>query len=219
MAKDVDISGSLRIEPDSHIKIDPGSQIEVQGTEAHPFYIQKLQNIAPIAAHIKEINHIDPISVEALEVSQVRNVEPLKIERFNVTNLPTVNLSLRQIPSVDLNIRRLPALSVGTHQVFDMPSNYVVRARVLGIELLRIHLAGRTRIGPRELFRREQERVGSRSFPVAATAGNPAIPSIHLTRESRASRAAGISFGSSDAGFRISGPGAGVGTSSVSSGG
>ena len=183
MGKDVDVSGSLTINPGSHIQIDPGSQIEVQGTDLHPFYIQKLQNIAPMAAHIKEINNIDPITVEALQVSQVRNIEPLKIEEFNVTNLPTVNLSMRQLPPVDLNIRRLPALSVGTHQVFEVPSNYTVRARFLGIEVLRIQLAGRTTIGPRELFRREQERTGSRSFPLVATAGNPAIPSIHIEKD------------------------------------
>jgi len=102
--------------------------------------------------------------VEALQVSQVRNIEPLKIEEFNVTNLPTVNLSMRQLPPVDLNIRRLPALSVGTHQVFEVPSNYTVRARFLGIEVLRIQLAGRTTIGPRELFRKSRSERAAAAF-------------------------------------------------------
>jgi hypothetical protein len=168
---------SVRIQENSHIVLDNGSTVEVKGTPAHPFYIRELQNIAPIAAHIKELNHIDPISVESLFVSQVRNVEPLAIEKFNVTNLPLVNVALRQVPPVEVNVGRLPAISVGTHQVFELPSHYTVRARILGFELLRIQLCGKTRIAATETFRREQERAGSRSFPVVATAGNPAIPS------------------------------------------
>jgi hypothetical protein len=168
---------SIRIEENSHILLDDGSTVEVKGTKSHPFYIQELQNIGPIAAHIKELNHIDPLSVESLFVTQVRNVEPLKIEKFNVTNLPLVNIALRQMPPVELNVGRLPAVSIGTHQVFDLPSQYTVRARFLGFEILRIHLCGRTRIAPTEIFRREQEVTGNRSFPVPVTAGNPGIPS------------------------------------------
>jgi len=168
---------SVRIREDSHIQLDNGSTVEVKGTQAHPFFIRELRNIAPIAAHIKELNHIDPISVESLFVSQVRNIEPLAIEKFNITNLPLVNLALRQVPPVELNVRRLPAVSIGTHQVFEMPSQYTVRARFLGFEILRVQLSGKTRIAASETFRREQERTGSRSFPVVATAGNPAIPS------------------------------------------
>src|ERR1017187_7070225 len=91
-----------------HVEID-GSNLEIRGTNKYPLYIDALQNIAPIAAHIKEVNHIDPLSVESLFVSQVRNIEPLRITKFNVTNLPLVNLAVRQIPAVDLNVRRLPA--------------------------------------------------------------------------------------------------------------
>jgi hypothetical protein len=168
---------SLTIEEGSHIELDNGSTVQVTGTPAAPFYIQQLQNIAPIAAHIKELNNIEPLSVESLFVTQVRNVEPLRIDKFNVTNLPLVNLALRQVPPVELNVRRLPAVSIGTHQVFEMPSQYTVRARFLGFEILRIQLCGKTRIAATETFRREQERTGNRSFPVVATAGNPAIPS------------------------------------------
>jgi hypothetical protein len=176
---DVNITSgsSLTIEQGSHIELDDGSTVEVKGTPTHPFYIQELQNIGPIAAHIKELNHIDPISVESLFVTQVRNVEPLHIEKFNVTNLPLVNLALRQVPPVELNVRRLPAVSIGTHQIFEMPSQYTVRARFLGFEFLRIQLCGKTRIAAQETFRREQERTGNKSFPSVATAGNPAIPS------------------------------------------
>ena len=166
-----------------HIEID-GSDVEIRGTSKFPLYIDALQNIAPIAAHIKEVNHIDPISVESLFVSQVRNIEPINIAKFNVTNLPLVNLALRQIPAVDLNVRRLPAISVGLHQVFDLPSNYMVRARFLGFEVFRLQLSGCTRIEPRERYRREQERADNRSFPTVATAGNPAIPSIRVEQDS-----------------------------------
>jgi hypothetical protein len=184
----IDDSSSLAIRGQNghdpvHIEID-GSDVEIRGTSKFPLYIDALQNIAPIAAHIKEVNHIDPISVESLFVSQVRNIEPINIAKFNVTNLPLVNLALRQIPAVDLNVRRLPAISVGLHQVFDLPSNYMVRARFLGFEVFRLQLSGCTRIEPRERYRREQERADNRSFPTVATAGNPAIPSIRVEQDS-----------------------------------
>jgi len=171
MAKGIEITDN------SHIKIDDDSVIETRGTSAHPFYIRELQNIAPIAAHIKELNHIDPITVDSLHVSEVRNIEPINISRFNVTNLPMVNMSLRRLPPVNLNIRELPAVSLGTHQVFEVPSDYLVRARLLGFEILRLSLRGRTEISPRDRFRREQSRPENRSYPEVATAGNPAIPS------------------------------------------
>jgi len=184
----IDDSSTLAIRGETgydpvHIEID-GKTVEITGSKQGPLYINALQNIAPIAAHIKEVNHIDPLSVESLFVSQVRNIEPLSIAKFNVTNLPLVNLALRQIPAVDLNVRRLPAISVGLHQVFDLPSNYTVRARFLGFEVFRLQLSGSTRIEPRERFRREQERADNRSFPTVATAGNPAIPSIRIEKDS-----------------------------------
>jgi len=167
----------IEITDDSHIRITSDSVIETRGTSAYPFYIRELQNIAPIAAHIKELNHIDPITVDSLHVSEVRNIEPINISRFNVTNLPMVNMSLRKLPPVNLNIRELPAVSLGTHQVFEVPSDYLVRARLLGFEILRLSLRGRTEIAPRDRFRREQSRSENRSYPEVATAGNPAIPS------------------------------------------
>lgn len=197
MGKEVDLAGGISIydgsiitiKDNSQILIKDGSTIEVKGTDAHPFYIEKLQNIAPIATHIKEVNQIDPISIESLYVSQVKNIEPLRIEKLNVTNLPLVNMALRQIPPVNLSIRDLPAVSIGTHQVFDLPSDYVVRAKVLGFEVLRVHLSGNTRIAPSERFPREQERADNRSFPTVATAGNPAIPSIRIEKDATCSGA------------------------------
>jgi hypothetical protein len=178
-------NSEIRIVEDSHIKIDEGSVIETRGTPEHPFHIQDVQNIAPIAAHIKEVNHIDPINVESLFVSQVRNIDPIHVERFNVTNLPLVNMTLRQLPPVELNVGRLPAVSIGTHQVFEIPSFYTLRARFLGLEVLRVQLAGSTRVAPMDRFRREQQRASSRSFPVVATAGNPAIPSFFTSKGGR----------------------------------
>jgi hypothetical protein len=171
MAKEIEITD------DSHIRIDDDSVIETRGSSRYPFYIRELQNIAPIAAHIKEVNHIDPISVDSLHVSEVRNIEPINISRFNVTNLPMMNMSLRKLPPVNLNIRELPAVSLGTHQVFEVPSDYLVRARFLGFEVLRLRLRGRTEIAPRDRYRREQSQSDNRSYAEVATAGNPAIPS------------------------------------------
>jgi hypothetical protein len=169
MAKDV------RITPDSQMGIKGVSGAEHVHIDIET--IEKIRHIAPVAAHIKEVNHIDPISVDALNVSEVKNIEPINVERFNVTDLPTVNLSVRQIPAVNMHIRQLPAVSVGTHQNFQMPSNYTVRARLFGIEFLRVHLDGQTTVVPRERYRREQGQMPNRSFPATATAGNPAIPS------------------------------------------
>jgi hypothetical protein len=168
---------------DKSIEID-GNYLEIRGNDTVPLWveIQELQKIAPIAAHIKEVNHIDPINVESLFVSQVRNIDPIHIEQFNVTNLPLVNMALRQLPPVELNVGRLPAVSIGTHQVFDIPSCYTIRARLLGLEVLRVQLAGSTRIAPMDRFRREQERASNRSFPTVATAGNPAIPSFLISK-------------------------------------
>lgn len=174
----------VKIEPGSKLKINDGSNITVNDgskitiKDDSALSILKVQKIAPIATHIKEVNHIDPISIDAFHVNEIKNIEPIRVEKFNITNLPTVNMTVRQLPSVDLNIRRLPAVSIGTHQDFCVPSNYTVRARFLGIEFFRVHLDGQTSIIPQERFRREQGRTQNRSFPVTATAGNPAVPSI-----------------------------------------
>jgi hypothetical protein len=170
----------IKIVPESELKITEAVNIEA-------LRIASVQTVAPIAAHIKEVNHIDPISIDALYVSEVRNIEPIAIERFNVTNLPMVNVSLRQIPPVDFNVRRVPPLSIGTHQDFSIPSSYTVRARFLGFEFLRIHLDGQTAVVPKERARREQLRTVNQSFPETAVAGNPAIPSIHRETSSQVS--------------------------------
>ena len=169
---DVDIKSSVPL-PVSQI-IEPITIQEI----IEPIKIGQVQNIAPVAAHIKEVNHIDPISIDALHVTEVKNIEPINVEKFNVTNLPMVNVSLRQMPPVEMALRRLPPLSVGTHQSFEIPSHYTLRARLFGIEFFRVLLNGHSTIVPIERYRQEQERSPERSFPLTATAGNPAIPTI-----------------------------------------
>ncbi len=150
-----------------------------------PLVISEVRHIATAAVHIKELNHIDPLTIESLRINEIRNLDPIRVEEFNVTNLPTVNLSLRQLPAVDMNIRRLPPVSIGLHQDFCLPSSYTLRARLLGIEFLRLNLDGRTMVSPRDTVRREQSRSPAQSFPQVATAGNPAIPSRSITKGSR----------------------------------
>lgn len=150
-----------------------------------PLVISEVRHIAPAAVHIKELNHIDPLTIESLRINEVRNLDPVRVEQFNVTNLPTVNLSLRQLPAVDMNIRRLPPVSIGLHQDFCLPSSYTLRARLLGIEFLRLNLEGRTMVSPRDKVRREQSRIPAQSFPQVAAAGNPGIPSRSVTKGSR----------------------------------
>lgn len=150
-----------------------------------PLVISEVRHIAPAAVHIKELNHIDPLTIESLRINEVRNLDPIRVEQFNVTNLPTVNLSLRQLPAVDMNIRRLPPVSIGLHQDFCLPSSYTLRARLLGIEFLRLNLEGRTMVSPRDKIRREQSRIPAQSFPQVAIAGNPGILSQSVTKGSR----------------------------------
>jgi hypothetical protein len=174
---DININKVANIDP---ITINPlaiDRVHDVQVTQVKDVEIDRIQRIAPLAAHIKEINNIDPLSVDAFNVTEVRNIEPLRIREFNITNLPNVNIALRQLPPVEVNLRRLPPVSVGLHQDFHIPSNYLVRMQFLGFELFRVALNGQSTVVPREKFRREQSHVHDRSYPLPATAGNPAIPS------------------------------------------
>jgi len=168
-------SFDINIKEVAPIYIDRVRDVEIERVK--DVEIEKVQHIAPVAAHIKEINNIDPLSVDAFNVSQVKNIDPLRVQQFNVTDLPQVNISLRQLPAVDMNVRRLPPLSLGVHQDFQIPSNYMVRMQWLGFELIRVAVTGQTSVIPRDKFRREQARTHNRSFPEPAAAGNPAIPS------------------------------------------
>ena len=142
--------------------------------------IDRVQNIDPVAIHIKEVNHIDPLSIDALHIKEVNNIDPIQVAKFNVTNLPMVNVSLRQLPDIEINLKTLPPITVGTHQTFCIPSNYTLRARFLGVELIRLNLDGQTMVIPKERYRREQSRSPNKSFPETSVAGNPAIPSSCL---------------------------------------
>ena len=169
------------------LKGAPGQNIDVDIEKVAPLEIAEVQKIAPISAHIKELNNIDPISVEFLRINEIKNLDPIKIEKFNVTSLPTVNVSLRQMPALDMNVRRLPPVSIGFHQNFHIPSNYTLRAKLFGIEFLRLNMKGETTLVPKERFRREQARTRNQSQPTTAVAGNPAIPS-KCTEESSSFR-------------------------------
>jgi len=138
--------------------------------------IKRVEKIAPAAVHIKELNQIDPLTIESLRVDSVRNLEPINVDTLNVTHLPMVNLALARLPTVDLNIRRLPPLALGLHQEFDLPSNYTIHTRLLGFEIMRFDIRGGSRLVPREKARREQAHNHERSFPDVAAVGNPAIP-------------------------------------------
>ena len=165
----IEAKSKLSLNPDSKLTLNPDSKLTLNKDSKLRLY--------PLATHIKEVNHIDPLSIESMHVSEVKNIEPLQIAKFNVTNLPMVNISLQKLPAVDFNVKSLPPVSVGTHQNFCAPSDYTLRARVLGVELVRLHLNGKTSIIPKERARREQARSDNRSFPETSVAGNPAIPS------------------------------------------
>ena len=129
----------------------------------------------------------------------MRNLEPVKIERFDVTHLPTVNLSLGEVPALDLNLRRIPPFAVGLHQEFVLPSEYFIRARLLGLEFLRVHVTGRTLVHPHDQARREVSSSHERSYRDVAAVGNPAIPVtceeksaevVHHARRPRAAKPA-----------------------------
>ncbi|MCK6586294.1 MAG: hypothetical protein HUU21_11630 [Polyangiaceae bacterium] len=178
---DVDVSGSLGV------TVYSDSQIGIKGiADSEPIHIAvdsmdalRIKSVAPVAAHIKEIDKVAPLSIETAKIDGISNIDALRVTTFDITNLPAMNLSLRQLPQVDLNLRQLPALSVGTHQRFTVPSSYTLRAHVLGFEVLRVQIEGATHVLPEERARRELSRTPDRSQPIPATAGNPAIPSIH----------------------------------------
>ena len=163
---DIDVKSVKNIDPVVIKEIDAIKNIE-------PLQIAK---IAPAAVHVKELNHIDPISIDSLRVDEVRNLEPVKINQFDVTTLPTVNLSLGEVPTLDLNLRGIPPLAVGVHQEFVLPSEYLIRARFLGLEVLRLHVSGRTLVRPHEQARREVSASHERSYREVAAVGNPCIP-------------------------------------------
>lgn len=195
----VDInSGTINHVKDVQVEHVKGVEVEhVKDVE-----IEHVRHISPVAVHLKEINNIDPVSVDAFNVTEIRNVEPFRVREFNVTNLPNVNISLRQLPAVEMNVRRLPPVSVGLHQNFHIPSDYLVRMQFLGFEFLRVALNGQSQIVPCERHRREQARAHDRSFPQPATAGNPAIPS-QCREVARAECAGGLSYGARPSPFSL----------------
>jgi hypothetical protein len=136
----------------------------------------RIAKIAPAAVHVKELNHVDPLTIESLRIDEVTHIDPVKVDRFDVTSLPTVNLTLGEAPELDLNLRQIPPFAIGLHQDFVLPSEYCIRARLLGFEFLRLHVTGRTVMRARDQVRREVSSSHERSFREVAAVGNPAIP-------------------------------------------
>lgn len=162
---DVDIKSVQHVDP-----------IPIQPLTIEPLTIADVQKIAPAAVHIKELNQIAPLLVESLRVDHIRHIDPVRIDRLNVTHLPTVNLTLSQLPALDLNVRRVPPVAIAVQQQFDLCSRYVVRTKLLGFEVARFEIDGKTKVVPKDCARREQFRSHERSAPDVAAAGNPAIP-------------------------------------------
>ena len=154
----------------------PVAPLTVNPLTVNPLTIAGVQKIAPVGVHIKELNQIAPLFVESLRVDHVRHIDPLNIDRLNITNLPSVNITLSQLPSLDLNVRRMPPVAIALQQQLDLTSHYTMRARLLGLEVMRMEIQGKTKVVPRDCARREQSRTHERSFPDVAAAGNPAIP-------------------------------------------
>jgi hypothetical protein len=136
----------------------------------------RIAKIAPAAVHVKELNHVDPLTIESLRIDQVKHIDPVKVDHFDVTYLPTVNLSIGEAPELDLNLRQIPPFAIGLHQDFVLPSEYLIRARLLGFEFLRVQVTGRTVMHARDQVRREVSSSHERSYREVAAVGNPAIP-------------------------------------------
>jgi hypothetical protein len=168
----IDIDKVANISPVTIASIDHVKDIAPVTIET----IKRVEKIAPAAVHIKELNNIDPLTIESLRVDSVRNLDPLNVDSLNVTHLPMVNLSMARMPTMELNIRRMPPLAIGLHQEFELPSNYTIHTRLLGFEIMRFDIHGSSRLVPREKARREQAHKHERSFPDVAAVGNPAIP-------------------------------------------
>jgi hypothetical protein len=165
-------------------KIDPVTIRDIQ--HIAPLTIADVQHAAPIAIHLKELNQVAPLLVESLRVDHVRHIDPLRIDRLNITELPSVNLSLSRLPPLDIEVSRVPPVAVALQQQLQLNSSYLMTARVLGFPLMRMELAGTTQVSPRDCARREQSRSHERSFPDVAAAGNPAIPSHKIENCTRA---------------------------------
>lgn len=169
---EIDIESAKDIEPLEIARLDNIAPITIATIKK----IERIEKIAPAAVHIKELNQIDPLTIESLRVDGVRNLEPLNVDRLNVTHMPMMNLSLARMPALDVNVGRMPPLAIGLHQEFDLPSNYTIHTRLLGFEIMRFDIHGASRLVPKARARREQSHQHQRSYPDVAAVGNPAIP-------------------------------------------
>jgi hypothetical protein len=166
---------------DVHFQNDLGLEpVTINPLTINPLTIADVKKIAPVGVHIKELNQIAPLFLD-----HVRNIDPLRIDHLNITQMPSLNLSLSQLPAVQINVGRVPTVGVALQQQLEMNSSYTIRARVLGLDLMRMELQGTTKIVPSACARREQSHFHERSFPDVAAAGNPAIPSKAINCSTR----------------------------------
>jgi hypothetical protein len=157
------------------VGFDPGNN-DIGIDEVKNIEPLRIAKIAPAAVHVKELNHVDPLTIESLRIDEVKNIDPVKVDHFDVTHLPTVNLTIGEAPELDLNLRQIPPFAIGLHQDFVLPSEYLIRARLLGFEFLRVQVTGRTVMHARDQVRREVSSSHERSYREVAAVGNPAIP-------------------------------------------
>jgi hypothetical protein len=161
-------------------EVDNISTVPVDITSVPPVEISsidRVQRIAPVAVHIKELNQVDPLLIESLRVDRVTNIDPVSVDRLNVTRLPVVNLSVNQVPGIAIDVKSIPPVAIALTQALDLTSDYMARGWLLGVEILRVRLTGTTQVTPRDCARREQFHNHEESFTRVVAAGNPAIPS------------------------------------------
>ena len=159
MARDIKIVGSssITLKDGSVIKLREDSSLRINS-------IESVKNIDPVAVHLKEVNNIDPLSIDDLKISEVKNIEALEISKLNVTNLPMVNVSVQNLPTLDINVNKVPDITISTRQKFLLPSNYSLRARFLGVEILRLHLKGETMVMPLRQSTEDEYKVPNKSY-------------------------------------------------------
>jgi hypothetical protein len=158
------------------VDINKWPTLSVNPLTLNPLTIKPL-TVTPIAVHLKELNQIAPLTVDSLRIDRVTHIDPLQIDQLNVTGLPTVNLTMSQLPALDVVVRKVPPVAIAIQQQFEMCSDYGITAKVLGIPLMRLAMAGKTTITPVDCARREQSKSHDKSFTEVAALGNPAIPS------------------------------------------
>jgi hypothetical protein len=151
----------------SDINVIKGRNFQVDEIKKLPdLKIAEVRKIEPVAVHLKELNNIDPLTIDAMHVDSVRNIAPVSIDKLNITRIPHVNLSVRQAPPLDISVRKVPPLDVNLNQTFSVPSSYTVHAQFLGFEFMRFFLHGNTTIYPHDKQPCAYSTTPDKSYPI-----------------------------------------------------